>query len=391
MKIGIYQQTSGGLGGSEFLAAVMAQTLKARHEVEIVHHWADYSPCKLAAHYGVDLDGVRVRHVASDPAGTYGLKRYLPPTASTWRRWNASASEPYDLFIANVHFLPPHCHAPAGVLYVLFPLFVRGEAWPSVPPRAGARGVIDRIRRRSFEADWPWRFGGYQTKLAISHFAADWTERRWGQVCGLLYPPMPDGSRARSAKADAIVSLARINSWKQQIEMARAFGDHIHRHAPGWELAFVGGVGDTTAEREYLAELRAVAAGLPVRIVANASRAEVEAELARAKIFWHVMGLGIDPDVDPLRIEHFGIATVEGMAAGCVPVVLNKGGQAEIVIDGECGYTAGDAETMAGRIVDLTRDPALLDRMSVAAQVRAADFSREKFAARLLDKLGLKS
>ena len=37
-------------------------------------------------------------------------------------------------------------------------------------------------------------------------------------------------------------------------------------------------------------------------------------------------------------MEHFGITTVEAMAAGCVPVVINKAGQREIVEDGVSGF-----------------------------------------------------
>jgi len=39
-----------------------------------------------------------------------------------------------------------------------------------------------------------------------------------------------------------------------------------------------------------------------------------------------------------VSLEHFGITTVEAMAAGCVPLVYDSGGQAEIVSSGYNGY-----------------------------------------------------
>jgi hypothetical protein len=40
MKIGIFQEPAGGMGGSEM---VMADAMRDRHEVEIVHHRPDLS------------------------------------------------------------------------------------------------------------------------------------------------------------------------------------------------------------------------------------------------------------------------------------------------------------------------------------------------------------
>ncbi|MBU4190339.1 MAG: glycosyltransferase, partial [Candidatus Thermoplasmatota archaeon] len=45
-------------------------------------------------------------------------------------------------------------------------------------------------------------------------------------------------------------------------------------------------------------------------------------------------GFGVDEEKEPEKVEHFGITTVEAAAAGCVPVVIRKGGQPEIVKEG---------------------------------------------------------
>ena len=55
----------------------------------------------------------------------------------------------------------------------------------------------------------------------------------------------------------------------------------------------------------------------------------------RGDFFWHGAGLG---EQNPVLLEHFGLVTVEAMAAGCVPVVVASGGQTEIVQHGVNGY-----------------------------------------------------
>ena len=73
------------------------------------------------------------------------------------------------------------------------------------------------------------------------------------------------------------------------------------------------------------------------------------------------------------------IAAVEAMAAGAVPVVINKGGQPEIVQHGVNGFVWNTLDELKTYTQQLAEDPALRSRMSAAARVRAQDFSRERF------------
>jgi hypothetical protein len=57
---------------------------------------------------------------------------------------------------------------------------------------------------------------------------------------------------------------------------------------------------------------------------------------------WHATGYGFDAEQYPAKQEHFGMTTVEAMSAGAVPVVLNTGGQREIVTHGDDGFLWGE-------------------------------------------------
>jgi glycosyltransferase involved in cell wall biosynthesis len=84
--------------------------------------------------------------------------------------------------------------------------------------------------------------------------------------------------------------------------------------------------------------VRALAAGYPVVIHTDIARADLHALYRRASVFWHATGYGTDEQAHPEAMEHFGIVTVEAMSAGCVPVVIARGGQPEIVQHGVSGF-----------------------------------------------------
>ena len=75
--------------------------------------------------------------------------------------------------------------------------------------------------------------------------------------------------------------------------------------------------------------MRAAAEGLPVHFHIGVSGEELGRLYEQASIFWSATGLDEDPEVHPVRFEHFGITTVEAMAAGAVPIVLAGGGRGE--------------------------------------------------------------
>jgi glycosyltransferase involved in cell wall biosynthesis len=146
-------------------------------------------------------------------------------------------------------------------------------------------------------------------------------------------------------------------------------------------MGCVGGLGDSDADRAYFRAVEGAAAGAPVELTTNAPRGRLRAELGRSRVFWHAMGLDAPA---PHLEEHFGIATVEAMAAGCVPVVPARGGQPEIVTDGETGYLCREVGEYATRTAELAAHPARAARMAAAARDAAARFARPVFVGRMM-------
>jgi glycosyltransferase involved in cell wall biosynthesis len=68
------------------------------------------------------------------------------------------------------------------------------------------------------------------------------------------------------------------------------------------------------------------------------------------------------------------------MASGVVPVVINSGGQKEIVTNGKNGLLWNTVEEMLDKTNRLAEDEKLWEDLSKNAILRAQDFSEERFS-----------
>jgi glycosyltransferase involved in cell wall biosynthesis len=382
MRVGIYNEPSGTMGGSEYVVSVMAHAASERHEVEIVHHNPALALEHLMELSGLDLRSVRLRFVECehrpDPRTPSGL-RHLGERYRAERAWHQTLSRPYDVFVASTHGVPPFCHAHTGVLLTLFPADDRRHMWPwadtSAPWLKGA------VRRSYFDWVWRRRFGSYRHRLSISKYAQAWTKAWWHVDTGILYPPV-DTSFEPAPKAKLLLSVGRFATYshsKRQLETMTAFRDVKAAALPDWCYYSVGGLSGDARDRQYFEEVSRIADSCGARATANVPRAELRRLFARASIFWHAAGYGTAGGASPFEAEHFGIATVEAMAAGAVPVVFDHGGQSEIVEHGTSGYLWKTLDELRQYTIDLARDAGLRQRMGDAARRRAARFSREAF------------
>ena len=228
------------------------------------------------------------------------------------------------------------------------------------------------------------RLAAFRSIVANSAYTAAWIERRWGRQAQVLHPPVfPIPVREKKPWIVALGRFADGGRSKRQLEMVRTFRRMVEEGLDGWELHLVG----TAQMPEYAFRVAQEANGLPVTLHLDASREELEAVCGAASLFWHFTGAGEDPETAPERMEHFGIATVEAMSAGAVPVVVARGGQPEIVRDGS-GLLWSTLEECAESTLRLCRDGELRARLSEGARQRAGDFAWPAFAERARELLG---
>lgn len=339
-----------GAGGAEHVIAVLAEALSASHDVVIAHRKHDAFEKALPAASGCDLRRVRFLRLRDETP-------------------EREISSDCDLFVTFLHQAPPLSVAPQSALVVLFPTYR--------PPQ------IDR--------EWKKKLDSYAIKLSISNFTRAWTWKRWGVESEILYPPVALPRDAVAAKESFILSVGRFATGghtKKQIEMLETF-QILRRQIPTWNYTLVGGLNETLHDRLYFEATRLLANANGATVMANAERAEIVDLYRRASIFWHAAGLGEDIEKCPENAEHFGMATVEAMSHGCVPLVINCGGQPEIVEHGVSGFLWETLDQLRQLTMTLAQDRALLEKMSAAAKVRAELFSRENCIRRFVELAGI--
>jgi glycosyltransferase involved in cell wall biosynthesis len=264
----------------------------------------------------------------------------------------------------------------------------REDAWPWSEPQGTTSAIKKTVRNALYLRRWRSVFDSYDRCVANSEFTARWIAKRWGLAADVVYPPVRSRFDARP-KEKLILSVGRFAphgaTRKRQLEMVQAFARTCESLPPGWEYACLGGLANDADDQRYFDEVQAAARGHPVRLMANPPAAVVKDAYERASIFWHAAGYGEDESVHPERTEHFGMSTVEAMSAGCVPVVIRKGGQPEIVEHGSSGYLWDTLDELVTLTRGLANDPDHRRRMSAAAEARAKKFTdTDDFAANML-------
>ena len=152
----------------------------------------------------------------------------------------------------------------------------------------------------------------------------------------------------------------------------------------GYTLYLAGGVSDIAEHREYVESIRKLSAGHPIEVLANVPFKKLTGLFKMASIFWHASGLGEDEDAHPEKFEHFGITTVEAMSAGCIPVVINKGGQKEIITEGVDGFFFDSLQELSDITLKIIRGEVDSITIRENAYKNCHKFSNSRFEKKLL-------
>jgi len=239
---------------------------------------------------------------------------------------------------------------------------------------------------------------GYDTVMANSEYTRGYIQQLWHTDADLLFPPI-QVQRLRPAdhREKAVITVGRFFSpglghAKRQLEMVQFFvdGQRSGTLPKDWKMYVVGGMEDSQVG--YVDTVIAAGAGFPVEVIPNAPRKVVEDLLSTSSVFWSATGYSEDEHKTPWANEHFGMTTVEAMAAGCVPIVIDRAGQKEIVRENVDGFRWTTPAQLQAQTAEVAADEHLRERLSAAATIRAQEYSEEAFAERwhsIVDKHGL--
>lgn len=359
MKIGLYSPyIPKHFGGGEKHILTSAWYLSQKHDVEVLipsdapaeKQWRE----KYESLFGLDLSKV---HFLASP-----LADRASSPLQTWMITSA-----YDTFLYLTDGSLFFSGSRNNILHI------------QVPYTFSKSGPLERLKLAS-----------WKKKNANSRFTKKIVERAWNTSIQYLHYPyvrIPENTPKPRSKND-ILAVGRFiapghatHSKGQEILIEAFRAAQSSRRLKNSKLHLVGTI-EPGAEA-FVAELTRVAAGFPIQFHHDISQEELEEIYDRSSLFWHAAGWGVDEKRDPEKVEHFGMATIEAMAHGCIPLVLEKGGSKEIITRGKNGFFFADTTELIAISQNLFRSKRKQIQIQNAAYKRAQDFSLTRFCTTL--------
>jgi len=223
--------------------------------------------------------------------------------------------------------------------------------------------------------------------ICNSRFTKHYIDKKFKVDSYVLYPPATTNEGNLPDKENIILTVGRFSilpngsDFKKLEFLAKSFKKFQKKRLKGWSLAIVTSVPPELKEK--FAEFEKKAKSTHIRIYRNSPFDEIVSLYSRAKIYWHASGFMEDLEKHPERAEHFGISTVEAMSYGQVPIVINAGGQPEIVVDNDNGFLWDTEEELLSHTHKVAVDKELLENLSKRAIDTSKNFSEERFCEEL--------
>lgn len=238
----------------------------------------------------------------------------------------------------------------------------------------GGKSLLNRLKMRKINK-----------VICNSEFTKGFVDKEYGVNSYVVYPPVSINEFKESKKENRIIFVgrfSRLQQEKRQDVLIQTFKELCDAGLKGWKLTLIGGsdIGGT----EYIGTLKELGLGYPIEIFENLPFQEVAKYYGKSKIFWSAVGFDVDEQKHPEKVEHFGISLVEAMSAGCVPIVLNKGGYREILDDSKDGYLWSSKEELKVATIRLIKDERRRKEIAENAKAKSVKFSQDRFEKQML-------
>lgn len=220
-----------------------------------------------------------------------------------------------------------------------------------------------------------------------SKFTKSYIDKKFNIDSKVLYPSIEDKTSKDVKKENIILHVGRFGidregaNYKKQDIMIKVFKEMVDKGLKNWKMVLVVGISDY--DKEKVKKLKQEINNYPIEIIENPSNEILWEYYAKSKIYWHASGFGEDLINHPEKAEHFGISTVESMGAGNVPVVINAGGQKEIVENEKSGFLWDSLYEFQKKSKLLIDNDKLWKDMSEEAKRRSKVFENGNFCKEL--------
>ena len=198
----------------------------------------------------------------------------------------------------------------------------------------------------------------------------------------VVYPPIKlcaGGEPSRKASKPSLLNVGRFiahgHNKRQDIvlEIAKtAMQQNIIESAD-----IIGGL--STAEDDnafYQSIYQQSQAYDGITVAANLDKDRLHQAYLKNSVYIHACGYGLVDSISPECCEHFGITLVEAMSYGCIPLVYDAGGPAEIIRDTNCGFLYRDQNEAVAQL----RQIAAMSKEERETLARQCQSSSQKYS-----------
>lgn len=224
--------------------------------------------------------------------------------------------------------------------------------------------------------------------ITNSKFVNDTLQNNYAINSQTLYPPIQDYYVKGIAKKKIILSVGRffigLYNEKRYDILTQAFRRAFDTKLNNWEYHIVGNAKNDLKTNFFLSNLKEANKNYPIYFHVNESYESLKRIYNEAAIFWHGAGYGVDEKLYPEKVEHFGMTTVEAMSSGCIPVVINKGGQRESVSTALDGFLWDSIDELINYSNDIAEKKIQVSTLRVNARKKYSEFNFDKFQERAL-------
>ncbi len=236
--------------------------------------------------------------------------------------------------------------------------------------------------------DWLKLQGWSKSANVNSAFTQSVIEQNWRAKIPNILWPLVDVRQSQirwQDRSPKIISIGRffkqLHSKRQDVlvEAFRQLNAYDPKFAK-YHLILIGAVED----QDYFESVKKLATDLPVEFKTQVSRIELEKLLGEARYYWHATGFEVDEVTHPMQVEHFGMSVAEGMMAGCLPLVVPKGGSKEVLgsqLIEICGWQSID--DLIERMQTFENDRQLRQESLDLCQKQVKQFGQKSFAQRV--------
>jgi len=349
MKAGIYDPYLNILGGGERYMMTLVEYLNQEgYEVDIF--WNDKAiKSKIEKQLGINLNRVNF------------VEDIFYSRGNLLKKWKITRK--YDLIFYLSNGSIPFLFGKRNYLLFLVPF-----------TRVQGHSLLNRIK-----------FIKIDQIISISEFTQKYINEEYGMETRIIYPPVSVEDFKPIKKKNIILSVGRFTKVlhnKRQDALIETFQRMVEEGLKNWELILIGGIEEKS---DYISKLREEITGYPIKILTNISYERLRKYYGESKIYWHATGFGENEAKHPEKMEHFGIAVVEAMAARCVPIVINKGGLPEIVTHKVNGLLWETRSDLVEATLRLIKSPTLWQKLSSQAIKDSQKFSKKVFCQRIYE------